>query len=491
MKKYFFFLIALFIVFSPFQAQAIDQRCWTKSDCVKQRSKSFQQMDQKPEDGFVHNTETIQACGAEKTVDNKTEELGFCLPVGMTETKISFGGTQKFSDVADFIRYMYRYGIMIAGIISVIMIIVAGFQWAVSGGNPSNIQAAQKRIQGAIIGLTIALLSYSILNFINPNLVNFRLPQIWLINTVNLAPAYCDNKEIATNKLSLLIDKSKSNETRLSSSDIGKKFREAKFDTDPANAKCGNQYFIDGFGGLYCTGLSCGAGTGQVCDLSVNECRPGVMVGRITNSTITDTQAGIVGSISDLFLGKWVWEDVIDSIGQKGWVVNETLPALSLVSICEGDDSFSKIVSSQRSGDMKFNDAKREQDYLLPISGNVEEIITEATTKCEDEGGLRGFAVLAMMHELKSVSGGGTEMHLLGLSKKTNKAIDLGDGGYIIDKNNFQRVLSSPGVDEYLISSDEIRKGVRMDIDAGDVYNNENNADADRYYSEKFFVSTP
>lgn len=484
MKKYFFFfsLVFIFSILFPFPTQAIDQRCWKKSDCVAQRSKTYTLMDQKPEDGFVHNAETIQACGANTTVDGKTQELGFCLPVGTTETKISFGGTKKFSDIADFIRYMYRYGIMVAGVISVIMIIIAGFQWTISGGNPSNIQAAQKRIQGAIIGLTLALLSYSILNFVNPNLVNFRLPQIWLINTLNLSPAFCDSDELKDTKLALLSESTSKN-LPLSSTEVDKRFKMATFTIPPSEAKCGNSYFLEGAGGLSCAGVSCGFSTGQVCDLSISECRPGVIAGVISNSNPVDEHGGAVGTI----FGSWVWDSGVIA-NHKGWIIDGfAKEAIQLVRICNSDlneSSYNNMANTNENG-MKYDDLKKTQNYLIPVSSNSpDNLIAEATSNCSDNGGLKGFMLEVGMHEITKV-GGMTEVHFLGRSRKNSRAVDLGDSDSIGD------VLGSPGINELLITPDDLRKGIILNIDVADVYNNENDADSAQHYSQKFFVSTP
>ncbi|MBA3678982.1 hypothetical protein H0W80_02180 [Candidatus Saccharibacteria bacterium] len=52
------------------------------------------------------------------------------------------------------------------GAIAVIMIIIGGIRYALSGGNEQNVKAAKDTIQYAIVGLVIALLSYAIVNFV-------------------------------------------------------------------------------------------------------------------------------------------------------------------------------------------------------------------------------------------------------------------------------------------------------------------------------------
>ncbi len=68
---------------------------------------------------------------------------------------------------------VYKYSVVAISVLAVIMIMVAGIQWLVSGGSPDKINAAKKRIGGATIGIILAVGSYTILYTINPYLVKF------------------------------------------------------------------------------------------------------------------------------------------------------------------------------------------------------------------------------------------------------------------------------------------------------------------------------
>ena len=56
--------------------------------------------------------------------------------------------------------------LFVVGALSVIMIVVGGFRYAVSGGDQSSITAAKNTILYAIVGLVVALSAYAIVNFI-------------------------------------------------------------------------------------------------------------------------------------------------------------------------------------------------------------------------------------------------------------------------------------------------------------------------------------
>lgn len=52
------------------------------------------------------------------------------------------------------------------GIIVVVIVLWAGFKWMVSGGDDAKVADAKKTLVSLIIGLTIILSSYSIINFV-------------------------------------------------------------------------------------------------------------------------------------------------------------------------------------------------------------------------------------------------------------------------------------------------------------------------------------
>ncbi len=85
--------------------------------------------------------------------------------------------------IGEYLSATYRYLIVVAGLVAVIVIIVAGIQWTASGGNSSTIESAKNRIIGALTGLGLAVGSYVILYTINPDLVNFRSLKIKYIDT--------------------------------------------------------------------------------------------------------------------------------------------------------------------------------------------------------------------------------------------------------------------------------------------------------------------
>lgn len=228
--KKFILTLFLFVVLSPQTSFALDTRCWTEQSCVDGGGAFY-----KP------TAETMGVCGGETTLgpSGKPEPVGFCLPAGQAQTQVGFSGKKTFVNFGDFIKWIYQYGIQVAAVLAVIMIIVAGIQWATSAGSSERVSSARKRIGGALMGLFLALLSYMLLNLINPYMVNLRMPQVWKINTLGLTPPYCD----------MITD--------------GKKVSVkagGPYDVSPVEAQCGVDYFVEGTGdsgtckGAYCKG---------------------------------------------------------------------------------------------------------------------------------------------------------------------------------------------------------------------------------------------
>jgi hypothetical protein len=68
-------------------------------------------------------------------------------------------GTSMIGDVIDLLLY-------ILGIISVIMIVIGGIRYATSNGDPGSTKSAKDTVLYAVIGLIVAILAFSIVNFV-------------------------------------------------------------------------------------------------------------------------------------------------------------------------------------------------------------------------------------------------------------------------------------------------------------------------------------
>lgn len=258
MKK-FLFLIIFFSLLTPVVslaastdlAPSFNPICWRKDDCIATRAQILQQE--------VKGAKADAAGWLQE--DPCTGDWGKCLPSGITVTEIAFGGKKEFANLGDFLKTNFDLAIAVAGILAVIMIIIAGVQWVTSGGNSEMITSAKKRIGGALTGLLIAYLSYTILNTINPALVNLRLPQNFLVRPFKIAPEYC--RDIPADSKPLFAEAAKKDEKVDPKKMLDKNLKMVS--TTPDQMSCGTKYFIEGGGGATCMGSFCGVNSGKSC----------------------------------------------------------------------------------------------------------------------------------------------------------------------------------------------------------------------------------
>jgi hypothetical protein len=82
--------------------------------------------------------------------------------------------------LSQFVSYAYKFLLALAVVLAVFMITVGGFEYMLNGAANSKGDAI-KKIQGAVLGLILALVAYLLLYTIDPNLVsqnNLTIPPI-------------------------------------------------------------------------------------------------------------------------------------------------------------------------------------------------------------------------------------------------------------------------------------------------------------------------
>lgn len=73
-----------------------------------------------------------------------------------------FGQQGVFKTITDVLLFLI-------GAISVIMLIIGGIRYVVSGGESSAVQSAKNTILYAIVGVVVAILAYAVVNFVIGN----------------------------------------------------------------------------------------------------------------------------------------------------------------------------------------------------------------------------------------------------------------------------------------------------------------------------------
>lgn len=102
--------------------------------------------------------------------------------------------------LGQYLANFYNFFVALIAIIAVVMIMWGGFKRIMAAGNAESIKGANQTITGALVGLVIALMSYSLLRLINPSLVNFRSLNIQPVTAEQFSfrPAFINNPELQT-----------------------------------------------------------------------------------------------------------------------------------------------------------------------------------------------------------------------------------------------------------------------------------------------------
>lgn len=69
----------------------------------------------------------------------------------------------KISDLGDVLKNLISYALGFAGIVFFILLIIGGFKFITSGGDPKAAEGAKKTLTSAIGGLVVILISYLVL----------------------------------------------------------------------------------------------------------------------------------------------------------------------------------------------------------------------------------------------------------------------------------------------------------------------------------------
>jgi hypothetical protein len=83
---------------------------------------------------------------------------------GVDQVETLFGATGIFTTISNIMLF-------IVGALSVIMIVIGGLRYVISGGNTSNVTAAKNTILYAVVGLVISMLAYAAINFVISSLI--------------------------------------------------------------------------------------------------------------------------------------------------------------------------------------------------------------------------------------------------------------------------------------------------------------------------------
>ncbi|MCD6114751.1 hypothetical protein J7J74_00460 [bacterium] len=78
----------------------------------------------------------------------------------------------------NYIRYLYTGAIALGGLIAFSSLLLGGGKYLTSAGNPAQMKDARDQILSAFLGLILILGSYLLVNLVNPEITELRLPSI-------------------------------------------------------------------------------------------------------------------------------------------------------------------------------------------------------------------------------------------------------------------------------------------------------------------------
>ncbi len=87
------------------------------------------------------------------------------------EKNLGIGADLNTNNLTSFVGEIYNLGIAIAVVLAVLVIMYSGIQYMITN-NPGKKGESLGKVQGALMGLGLALTSYLILKIINPEILN-------------------------------------------------------------------------------------------------------------------------------------------------------------------------------------------------------------------------------------------------------------------------------------------------------------------------------
>ncbi|PIZ77098.1 MAG: hypothetical protein COY04_00575, partial [Parcubacteria group bacterium CG_4_10_14_0_2_um_filter_7_35_8] len=97
-------------------------------------------------------------------------------------------GAPSPNDFSSFVNYLYYFLLTVGAMIASLSLIYGGVIYFFSKGNPGKTMFARQQIFASFTGLGILLMSFIILNFLNPNLNVIKIPDIPTISGPGLEP---------------------------------------------------------------------------------------------------------------------------------------------------------------------------------------------------------------------------------------------------------------------------------------------------------------
>lgn len=110
---------------------------------------------------------------------------------------VSFVPTSTATGLPNYVKYIFHFFLWAAGFAAFGVLVVAGFRYLTSVGQPQTLKDARDQIFSAMAGLLILFSSWLILNTINPQLINLQINKPPAVLPALSAGVYLCNKEVS------------------------------------------------------------------------------------------------------------------------------------------------------------------------------------------------------------------------------------------------------------------------------------------------------
>lgn len=85
------------------------------------------------------------------------------------------GEAGQGQELPQFIKYIFMFSLGIVGLVGMVAVIMGGFDYVTSSGNPQKAAEGKNKIVSALLGLLLLLGSWILLNLVNPDLLRLGI----------------------------------------------------------------------------------------------------------------------------------------------------------------------------------------------------------------------------------------------------------------------------------------------------------------------------
>src|SRR3989338_7039476 len=205
----------------------------------------------------------------------------FAQPLEIEYPKLPGAELSQKPLLPDFIKYLYTFSVLAAGLLSMGSAVYGGFRYMTSGVNPTAQGEARAQITGGILGSLVILGAYILLSTINPQLTIFKIEKPTAQIQLTARPEPDPKKEAESNFLEIpvgtliekVLDLNRLNNLESIAKQIEEKSKIVKEKEDALKGEldqcsCQKETIIPHCDEGSCTPLQC---TGEPCDRAAIE----------------------------------------------------------------------------------------------------------------------------------------------------------------------------------------------------------------------------